>query len=68
MTFLYIFSVHRKTVSVIQRKSFSESNERQNLTRLTPESAFALNYFINNALCEMKMFLFFSFFFESAVF
>lgn len=64
--FLYIFSIHRKVVNVIKRKSFSKSNERQNPTRLTPESAFALNYFINNALCKMEMFLFFVF--ESAVF
>lgn len=56
--FLYIFSIHRKVVSVIKRNSFSKSNERQNPTRLIPESAFALNYFINNALCKMEMFLF----------
>lgn len=31
---------------------------------ITPESAFALNYFINNALCKMEIFLFS----ESAVF
>lgn len=45
-----------------KKKHFQKSNKRQNLTIPTPESAFALNYFINNALCNMEMFLFFFFF------
>ena len=45
------------SVKTIKRKLF-KIQQAANLTRLTPESAFALKYFINKALCKMQMFLF----------
>lgn len=46
------------SVQSVKRKTFSTTSG-EILLYLTPESAFALNYFINNTLCKMEIPFFF---------
>lgn len=43
------------------KKTFSTPDKWRNHTILIPESAFALNYFSNDALCKLEMSFFFFF-------